>query len=383
MLNISKQIYAAWNQGTTKYDLAEAEVIPLGDTANEKRKISNATAKYSLIHEHENVPLPGFTLYKADRKNWGSTDQTWLVIDPRGFLVRISTENLEKILHVTGITEGLIQEKCVWAREDSQTKMTLVPISSQSYIDAVKNTELLEGKVSIKDVNIGDTVIMQNGLQGVYKGTLSLYGSTISGYKDNTAKPQVYLRRQIVEIDPQKIYYQSDVKILKVVKKSDVEISKEESAEHLNNRVKQGAIFTTTPEYASRYYSAFGLIRHVSTHAVPKPKMRLEEIDILEAATIFNEANADSDNHRLVLETTPGNLYVVDFPYSFAGTMPATTNAFDILRCRLSADAEKLEVLDSSNRALYGTHKAPGTHSLDKFKKFYKIVKCVKNETYL
>ena len=84
--------------------------------------------------------MPGFTLYKTGRKNWGSADQTWLVIDPRGFLVRITNVNLEEILHVTGITEGLIQEKCVWARENSQTKMTLVPVTSPDYIEATKNT---------------------------------------------------------------------------------------------------------------------------------------------------------------------------------------------------------------------------------------------------
>lgn len=383
MLNLSRQIYAAWDQSkVTKYHLNEAEIVPAGETANEKKKLDSITRKYNTVKELENKPLPGFTLYKANRKNFGSLDQSWLVIDPRGFLVRISTDNLEKILHVTGITEGLIQEKCVWAREDSQTKMTLVPISSPSYIEAVKNTELIEGKISVKDVEIGDTVLMQNGMQGIYRGTLSLYGPLSEAYKEQTAKPQVYLRRQIVEIDNTKFYYQSDVKILKVVKRSDTEITKEESAEYLNERIRAGAFFTTSPQHSGRYYSTRGMIRHVSTHAVPKLKMRLEEIDNLEATAIFHESNSNTDNYNLMLENASGVQYIVDFPYSFTNGPQASLQAFDILKARLSADGEKLEVFDKSNNSFYGRQK-PGTHSLDKFAKFYKILKCVKSETYV
>ena len=72
-------------------------------------------------HYFDNIPLPGFTLSENNRKNWGSKDETWLIVDPRGFFARISNDNLNDILHVTGITEGLIQEKCVWAREDSKS----------------------------------------------------------------------------------------------------------------------------------------------------------------------------------------------------------------------------------------------------------------------
>ena len=126
MLNIARQIQAGWDQGSST-ELPEAEIVPIGNTTNEKRKLQGLTNRKNILKEYENIPLPGFTLLKTERKSWGSLDQTWLVIDPRGFLSRITPNNLEKILHVTGITEGLIQEKCVWAREDSQTKMVQTP----------------------------------------------------------------------------------------------------------------------------------------------------------------------------------------------------------------------------------------------------------------
>src|ERR1035437_1127776 len=175
MLNIAKTLYAGWDPSSaTKYELPEAEIIPLGESKNEMKKLDTITKRYPTLYEHDNIPLPGFTLYKSDRKNWGSIDQTWLVIDPRGFLVRISSKNLDNILHVTGITEGLIQQKCVWARENTETKMALVPVTSGAYYDAALNTKLIEDKVDMKDVQIGDTVLLQNKLTGIYRGVASL-----------------------------------------------------------------------------------------------------------------------------------------------------------------------------------------------------------------
>ena len=223
MLNISKQIYAGWDLSYSGNILPEAEVIPLGESVNEKRKINKITSKYSSIKEFDNIPLPGFTLSENNRKNWGSKDETWLIVDPRGFFVRISNDNLNDILHVTGITEGLIQEKCVWAREDSKTDMMLVPISSELYLKASKNTELLEDKISIKDVQIGDKVLLQSGLTGTYMGVLSLYGTLTYSYsnKDYSRKPQTYLRRQVCHVGNDRYYYHTDIKILKVLEKRE------------------------------------------------------------------------------------------------------------------------------------------------------------------
>lgn len=378
MLNISRQIYAAIDTKGTKYHLPEAEIVPLGESANEKKKLDTLTKKFPILYEHENIPLPGFTLYKTDKKNWGSVDQTWLVIDPRGFLVRISSQNLEKILHVTGITEGLIQEKCVWAREDSQTKMTLVPVSSPSYIEAVKNTELIEGKISIKEVNIGDTVIMQNGHQGIFRGVLSLYGPITDYSRNSEHAPQVYLRRQIVEVDKGKFYHQVDAKILKVISKSDREITREESAQYLNDQIKAGAFFTSVPHFNGRYYSTRGMVTHASVHAVPKLKISFEEITELEATKIFHDAALISDFGQLVVESSPTNRYVIDFPY--IGNNKPTLHNFEIVPIKDDVKKEKLVLAQS--RTFY-SRRTSGSHSLDKFKKFYKIVKYVKTETYV
>lgn len=382
MLNIAKQIYSGWNTTGVKHDLPEAEVIPFGTSANEKKRLETITKRYTVLKEHDNIPLPGFTLYKNERKNYGSADPTWLVIDPRGYLVRITNDNLEDILHVTGITEGLIQQKCVWAREDSQTKMILVPTSSPLYIEASKNTELMDDRVSIKDVQIGDEVLLQNKLTGTYMGVLSLY-APVDSY-GTPRKPQVFLRRQIVRVDKGKYHYQTDLKILKVTKKTTTAITREESAEAMNLEIAGGkAYFGNTPYMPTTgYYSTRGMIKHISIHAVPKLTMSFVEITKDEAVNLFKEAAAISDEGMLVIEQNNGQKYLIDFPYS-SSSKKANMHAFEAYKIKnLDAAAEKIELVDANNRSYYNS-KTKEVHDLDNFAKFYKIVKHVKKESYV
>jgi hypothetical protein len=385
MLNIARNIYLGWNIANQKFELPEVEVIPIGDSVNEKRKGISVTKKYANLKEFENFPLPGFTLYKADRKNYGSIDQTWLVIDPRGYLVRITNENLETILHVTGITEGLIQEKCIWARNDTQTKMMLIPVSSSKYSEAERNTTLLESKVEMKDVQIGDTVLLQNQLVGTYMGVASMYGPLNEYTSSDTHKPQVYLRRQVVKISPGKYHYQTDVKILKVVNKTVTPVTREDAVAEMNADIASGvAFFTNTIQITGKYWSVRGVISHVSVHAVPKPTVTFVEIDKKEAEELFNIAlAANNDVGKLLLEDSAGRRFLLDYPYAFNGSVTVSMHNFDIselVSCTLDpTDVIKIKRKQRS----YFNRQAIVYKSIDDFTKFYKIVKHVKTETYI
>ena len=384
MLNIARNIYAAWDPKTQHNQLPEAEVVPIGNSANEKRKIANVTSRHPTLVEYENVPLPGFTLHKANRQRWGSKDQTWLVIDPRGFLVRISNENLENILHVTGITEGLIQEKCVWAREDSQTTMTLVPVSSPTYVEAKQGTELIEGKIGLRDVKIGDKVILQNGLTGTYMGVLSMYGP-IYANRGTEFRPQVFLRRQIIEVEPHKYHYQIDLKILKVVEKTENPSTREESAKKMNEEIAAGtAYFTTSTDMTVRpHFVGHGKIDFVSVNAVPKVTMTFEEIAQYEATALFHDAQSDLDIGKLlVVGAGKVQPQIIDFPYSTMRSGSFSVTNFEIAPATTDLKPAEMFIVKDSKRTTY--RNGPGkTYRLDEFSKFYKIVKNVKNETYV
>jgi hypothetical protein len=388
MLNIARQIQVAWDSTKSATSgLHEAEIVPIGNTSNEKRKLSNLTKRNNTLKEHENVPLPGFTLLKTERKTWGSLDQTWLIIDPRGFLSRISPNNLEKILHVTGITEGLIQEKCVWAREDSQTTMTLVPVTSPDYVAAVQNTELIEDKISIKDVQIGDTVMTQTGIDGTYMGVLSLYGPIIEaagGYK-----PQVFLRRQIIEVSKGKYVYQSDAKILKVTNRATTPITREESALRLNTELAAGkAQFSTINNFNTGYFSNRGAIVLVSVNAVPKIPMSFIEITKDDAEKIFADGFKKCDIGMLaMIETGTGRKFIVEQPTSSysQGRTTCDLNKFDT--AEIITDLSTTDLImgpkNTSNNWVYRSNPRTPPKQLDNFAKFYKIVKHVKSETFV
>lgn len=382
MLNISKKIYVGWDAKTVYDDVPEAEIIPIGTTLGEKRKMQGLESRHTALFEYDNNPLPGFTLIGVNKKTYTSPDSTWLIVDPRGFKTRISTKNLFEILKVTGITEGLVQQKCVWAREDSHTSMTLIPVSSDTFIEAIDNTSLIDSRINIRDVNIGDTVLLQNKKQGVYKGTLSLYCS-LQENRERVSKPQSMLRRQVIEISPNNYYYHGDAKILKVVKKSATQITPEESVAELNSNIKNNsAYFSSCERMGTTYYSSSGRVRHVSVSAVAKIKIKLEEIDVIEAEKLLLECVPFTDDGCLVVESSKGVQSIISFPYS-ARSNPNILNSFEIRKI-LKTDDYSCTLEESPRINFYASHNVTKpTFKLDNFTKFYKIVKCVKNDTYI
>lgn len=389
MINVAKTIYFGCDPTSQSHELPEAEVIPYGDSNAERKKLEVISNRYSDIKEYENIPLPGFTLHKTKNKNY-STSTKWLVIDPRGILVSITTQNLEEILHVTGIIEGLIQQKCVWAREDSDTKMKLVPINSDTYLEAIKNTELLDCKVNMQDVSIGDTVLLQNGLQGTYLGVASLYG-TLSNYTTPAEyKPQAFLRRQILEINSDKFFYNADLKILKIIKKDITGMSRADAIKRMNEAIQRKNSYFGSSRYAamtnSQYFSGDGLIKYVSDISVPKVDITLEEIDIVEAAVLLAEARVREDIGTLVLEKTNKTRYIIDLPYIWGSTIPPSSK-FKVCNIVANKNAEDIHkiTLGKTRRSIFASAKqqAADDYNLADFKKFYIMIKHVRKETYI
>lgn len=381
MLNISKQIYVGWDSSQAYKDLPEAEVIPLGESATEKKKLDKFVVKHDVLVEHDNVPLPGFTLYEVNKKHYSQTDSSWLVIDPRGFLTRISQDNMETILKVTGITEGLIQERCVWAREDSSVTLSLVPISSALYNEAVNNTDLIESKVDMADVNIGDTVLLQNKLQGTYLGVYSLYCTLKQISYGGNLKVQGMLRRQVVEVGPGKFHYGTDIGILKVINKALTPGNRIDTAVYLNNIILSdpGVFFTPYATIRGIYYGSEGRVKFVSTHAAPVIKLNLEEIDKNTAADLFNRCRSQIDQGVLVVEGTNGNQFLIDYPW-WGSNAAVSTNDFMVRE--ISSISDSRMVLKVPSSSSHTKANAP-MFSLDNFAKFYKIVKSVKHDTYI
>lgn len=365
-------------------NLFEAAVTPHGTSSAEKQKIERFKNRFVTVEEFDNVPLPGFTLH-AKKYGRGTTDTEWVIIDPRGVLVTISSNNLTSILKVTGITEGLIQEKCVWAREDSATTMILLPISSATYIEAVENTEMIADRVAMSDVQIGDTVLLQNKLQGTFLGSLSMYSKmdTGSGTLRDTLTTGKLLRRQVIEIAPNQYHYKADAKILQVIKKTDKPMSKLESAAMIN------AANTKTPAYFSSgihftknsTVASYNKIEHISSHAVDKVGITLEEINLNDAESVIFTAYGSCDAGKIVLEDTHGKQFVLNISWYYGAGAPSSLDTIKVSPI-MTIGPDRITLTQTKSAHSY-YHTTPSiSHPISYFTKFYKIVKHIKQETY-
>lgn len=377
MINISQKIYAGWDTIPTKDDeLPRGKIIPAGSSSAEKTKIKKFNTDNKVVHEYDNLPLPGFTLLgKKDR--W-SANTAWDIIDPRGFISDITQSNLESILKVTGITEGLIQQKCVWVREDSSSTMSLMPTSSSKFNEAIANTELIENKVKITDVEIGDTVLLQNNLQGKFMGSLSLYGTLQRVRNSSERKAMSMLRRQVIETKPGVFFCQTNTKILKIISKATDKSTREDSVKYINGLIQtSSAFFSSYPTVLTSYSHSAEQVKFVSNYAAPNVFIRLEEITPSEAKIVLQENLSLRDNGCMVLEDDLGIKYIYEYPWS-STPQTALVPSFDTGKISKISDTSI-----TLAEAIIGRVGRFSPRTLDNFKKFYKIVKSVKDDTYI
>jgi len=379
MINISKNIFVGIDSGRVVQGLNEAEIAPGGDTPSEQKKIKGMSNRFSEVKEFENIPLPGFTLLKSERKNYSSLERTWLVIDPRGFLVRISSDNMESILSLTGITEGLIQEKCLWVRDDSKTKVKLFPINDPLYIEAVGNTKLLENKIDINTVSVGDLVYTRQKIVGTYMGRISIYGYLEDcRYGEPTKKVAKHLRQHVIKVNNKKVdCYVASTKpnILEIRERSKETLTIDDSIAEINSRL--GAfVYDYVSTSSSPYFRKD--IKYVSKYAVADVGLSLVEITKGEAASLFMHSGSNPRDMVCILEDDRHRKYTFDFPYlGYKSKLARSTiDSFFVSPVENIKDSS-IDVSTTSN-----TENSP-RFSLDNFVKFYKIVKSVKHDTFL
>lgn len=208
----------------------------------------------------DNSPTEGFQIGSAVRRyGWnGAGNVKWRIADPRGFELEISSENFASVLSCCDMKAGVIQGKCVWGRMGKDN--ILLPESSEPFKEAVKETVKLSTKVSLKEVQVGDTVeIISSNVPREdhvceYLGKywlLSPKRVTITtnpdGYRDyeiytgkinfNEEQIEKYLIRGK---SSRKIYALSSIKVSNVVEKIHVPLSRQEIAKQVSADIANG-----------------------------------------------------------------------------------------------------------------------------------------------
>jgi hypothetical protein len=157
----------------------------------------------------KNEPATGFEIARSVRRSgWkGAGNVLWRIQDPRGFEVEIISENFASIIDCTTVINGVIQEACVWGREGSVN--VLLPTNSEPYKDATRQTNLVNNKVSLRDVKIGDHVtLIDKGSKsghrdGVYMGRMfavTYAGISIPEVSSSYTTPKVNLTSKVIDL---------------------------------------------------------------------------------------------------------------------------------------------------------------------------------------
>ena len=366
MINFPKKILVAKNNtGVTN-----ATVCPVGKTSGEKKKVESLrSSKY--LQEYDNIPLPGFTL----QEDGAYYKDVWPVIDPRGFVVYIDRVNLNKILSVTGITEGLIQQQCVWARDNSGITMTLIPVTAREYDQFVENTELLDNKPSLKDISIGDEVKLQNELVGIYRGCFNLHGPMLSD-SDFDMSLQVMSKRHIIEVNNSWFYHSSNPSIVRIIEKTKEQISKEDTVEFLNDRIAKGAFFSTSASTSlTQYWSTRGMVKLVTlSKDEPTLELVLDDIKHFESYTQSMKRLGTIEYDRYILEDSRGIKYALE--YKYGGCDIGYVYVSEIASIR--NNSIKFNTTTGSSR--YGPTKVSSLMTISNFTKCYRLIKKI-NQT--
>lgn len=145
----------------------------------------------------ENVPLCGFKLTCDIRRSgrFGAGDK-WCIEDPRGFELEISSTNLAYLVQNCIIENGIILDPCIWARQSGNN--VLLSTLSQEYLNAVQYTQIKNKTESIKNVQKGNTIILQNGVVGTYLGR---YHMLKRPYKENKIVALQPATSHVIEIE--------------------------------------------------------------------------------------------------------------------------------------------------------------------------------------
>lgn len=174
----------------------------------------------------DNQPMSGFRLTKSIRTtNYGGHDH-WRVEDPRGFELEISSGNLAQLISVGTVENGEFLDQCVWARHGANN--VLLSTNTEEYQEAIENTRVAGLKASWRDVRLGDRVVLQNNIRGVWLGrmhsvTRQWNSDHTSSRGTNEIQASSKLMHLILSDDSTSTRYSQDLHIIATPKLSYIE----------------------------------------------------------------------------------------------------------------------------------------------------------------
>ena len=277
----------------------------------------------------DNVPMNGFKMTTDIRSSsYGGVDK-WRIEDPRGFELEITSHNLAQLLSVGMIDRGEIMDTCVWARSGQQN--VLLSTNTDEYKAAVKNTEVATMAADWKDVKVGNTVLLQNNVSGVWLGRM--YGMSIDGYhRDEKKRNENSLMvsdksMHVIYTDKPDAHYKHTLMLIsspKLAAITDTSVITESEAETVANQyLNDNTCNTQTAGYKDFIALTIGAPK-IGVNAT----LSLKEIPIADETVLENATHYKSRYY--VYQATDQYLYRVTSSKDYRTNRPQfTCNAYD------------------------------------------------------
>jgi hypothetical protein len=305
------------------------------------------------LHSLENVPTTGFRIMNATSR-YSTDNKFFRLIDPRGYILEISTGNLEVILQTSDILKGgYIAEPCVWGRQGNNN--VLVAVSSEAYAKSVKFAEKNTSKFS--DLTVGDIVKFKDGSEDIYLGE---YVAIISQRKDlNPTRGNTFYSGFGGTRNPTKYEH-----ALSKTEKYHAFKSSKSTSFQLAKKLKPCVIIGKTEEKIEDYYKNGQSIYiripsndySKSVHGIFKSSISIQDfqyvIDLTEKQLDLNDSNARNSTQYIVhnetmqiVETYISRIHedLINDGYTEIVYNPFTPTQYNTVECNLSRK-EPLEV---------------------------------------
>lgn len=151
----------------------------------DQEKVKNWSGANGIAKVILNEPIDGFEIDKSVSR-YSTSNKLWRIKDPRGFILEISTENMEMLLNNCTMDRGVVKGKCIWG---SSSKMALIPETHPEFNDFLEQKKVSKIKYLAPSKFKKGMILRKNtGEKIKYLGKILYYGIHISHRELNGTK---------------------------------------------------------------------------------------------------------------------------------------------------------------------------------------------------
>jgi hypothetical protein len=251
----------------------------------------------------QNVPQSGFKIVDVVSR-CSTSNKFYRILDPRGFELEISADNLLELMFSSTIENGVIKSECVWGKQNSAA---LVPVNSEHYKDylTLKNGPIVLTPGQIyKDKKTQEIIRYEGEFYKVNIGILNIILCN-TALKDKTHIKLPEIIKEIKEINTN-AFIDNKGKIKIITYFTDYGSSYEKSFDLSSTYKKREVQLIPFTEKNSVYVELFEKYKFDDSEIyLDKYKLKQlnEDVNFLKSTSRYNISGGYYNDHVLLFKT--------------------------------------------------------------------------------